>query len=153
MHRIKSDALFIIDGSYLLYRSFFAIKTLHTSSGHPTNATYGFCRAIKKIIDDFSPAYLVVVWDSKVKTFRHEKYPEYKATRQKPPNELFIQKDDIIRFLEQAKVPQITVDTFEGDDVIAGLTKRFHTHQSILVCPDKDMFQLLSEHVLVFDPF
>ncbi len=153
MPEIKKDALFIIDGSYLLYRSYYAIKQLKTSSGIPTQAVYGFCRAIKKIIDDFNPTYLVISWDPKGKTFRHEDYPAYKATRQKPPSDLFEQKEHIIKFLEAVKIAQITVDGYEGDDVIAGIAKQFSQNQIILVCPDKDMYQLLSDQVLIFDPF
>ena len=153
MHRIEKDALFVIDASYLLYRSFYAIKPLHNSAGIPTQATFGFCRAIKKILDDFAPSHLVVVWDSKVKGPRHEKYPAYKANRQKPPNELWVQKDYICRFLEDVKIAQITVDGCEGDDVIGALAEQCASNQVVLVCPDKDMYQLLSEKVLIFDPF
>jgi DNA polymerase I len=89
MPKINKDALFIIDGSYLLYRSFYAIKPLYTSTGIPTQATYGFCRAIKKLLDTYDPEYIAIAWDSRGKTFRSEIYTQYKATRQKPPNELF----------------------------------------------------------------
>jgi DNA polymerase-1 len=153
VHRINKDALFVIDGSYLLYRSFYAIKPLYNASGIPTQAVYGFCRAIKKIIADFAPQYLVVAWDSKVKSFRYETFPAYKATRQKPPSELFIQKEYIISFLDAVKIAQITCDGYEGDDVIASVTKHFPDSQIVLVCPDKDMYQLLSPRVLIFDPF
>lgn len=150
---IEKDALFVIDGSYLLYRSYYAIKQLQTASGIPTQAVYGFCRAIKKIIDDFAPKHLVVAWDSKGKTFRHDQHPTYKATRQKPPSDLFVQKEYIIQFLDTVKIAQINIDGYEGDDVIASLTTHFNKHQAVLVCPDKDMYQLLSAHVLIFDPF
>ncbi len=153
MHHIKKDAIFVVDGSYLLYRSFFAIRPLYNSAGTPTQATFGFCRAIKKIIDTYHPEHLVIVWDSKVKTFRHEQYPAYKATRQKPPNELFVQKEDILRFIDAVKITQIFVDGYEGDDVIAAVAHKFTTHQIILVAADKDMNQLLSERVLILDPF
>ena len=73
MHRIKKDALFVIDGSYLLYRSFYGIKPLYTSTGIPTNATYGFIRAIKKIIDQYAPEQCIVAWDSKGPVHRHTK--------------------------------------------------------------------------------
>jgi DNA polymerase I len=151
--RIKKEALFVIDGSYLLYRSFYAIKPLQNSSGIPTQATYGFCRAIKKLLDSFEPSHMVVVWDSKVKTFRHEMYAEYKATRQKPPSDLFIQKEYIVKFLEALGLAQITVDGYEGDDVIAALVHTHADRQVVLVCPDKDMLQLLAPHLLIFDPF
>ncbi len=153
MHRINKDALFVIDGSYLLYRSFYAIKPLYNASGVPTQAVYGFCRAIKKILADFTPSHLVVAWDGKVKSFRYETFPAYKATRQKPPSELFVQKEYILSFLDAIEVAQITCDGYEGDDIIASLTSHFPDRQTILVCPDKDMYQLLSPSVLIFDPF
>jgi DNA polymerase I len=153
MHRISKDALFIVDGSYLLYRSFYAIRPLYTSTGIPTQATYGFCRAIKKLIDDFGPSHIAIAWDSKGKTFRSEMYTEYKATRQKPPNELFVQKDYIFKFLDAIGVAQIAAEGYEGDDIIAALAQRYKDRQVVLVCPDKDMYQLLSDNLLIFDPF
>lgn len=153
MQAVSSNALFVIDGSYLLYRSFYAIKPLHTSSGMPTQAIYGFCRAIKKILDDFKPEHLVVVWDSKVKSFRHTQYPAYKATRQKPPSDLFEQKEQIIKFLDIVKIAQVTCDGYEADDIIGGLAKEYKKEQLVLVCPDKDMYQLLSPKLIIFDPF
>lgn len=153
VHRIKKDALFIVDGSYLLYRSFYAIKPLYTSSGNPVQAVYGFCRAIKKLIDQFTPSHVIVAWDSKGKSFRSDIYPAYKETRQAPPADLFQQKDHIIKFLELIGLHQIFFQGFEADDIIGGLAQRHKDHQIVLVCPDKDMYQLLSDHVLIFDPF
>src|SRR6266700_3082310 len=98
MHRIEKDALFVIDGSYLLYRSFYAIRPLYNSAGIPTQATFGFCRAIKKLMDTYQPTFMTVVWDSRGKTFRSTVYADYKATRQKPTNALFVQKEYIVKF-------------------------------------------------------
>jgi len=153
VQEIKKDALFVIDGSYLLYRSFYAIRTLYTSSGVPTQATYGFCRAIKKLIDDFNPHYLVVAWDSPGKSFRNHMYAEYKATRQKAPNELAIQKEYIIKFLDAITLAQVAESGYEADDIIAGFAKQHNDRQVVLVCPDKDMYQLLSDNLVIFDPF
>ncbi len=153
MHRISKDALFIVDGSYLLYRSFYAIKPLYTSTGIPTQATYGFCRTIKKLIDTFEPSYIAIAWDSKGKTFRSEMYPAYKATRQKPPSELFVQKEYILKFLNAIGIAQVAEEGYEGDDIIAALAQRYKDRQVVLVCPDKDMYQLLSDNLLIFDPF
>lgn len=153
MHRIKKDALFIIDGSYLLYRSFYAIRPLYTSAGIPTQAVFGFCRAIKKIIDNFNPSSLIVAWDSRGKTFRNDLYAEYKATRQKPPSELFVQKEYIFKFLDTIGVAQIAQENYEADDIIAALAQQYQDQQIVLVCPDKDMYQLLSENFIIFDPF
>ena len=97
MKNKSKNAIFLIDGSALLYRAYYGLKPLHTSKGEPVQAVYGFCRAIKKLIDDFDPKCLVLVWDSKGKTFRSEIFSEYKATRQATPNDLFEQKKKITK--------------------------------------------------------
>lgn len=153
MHKISKDALFIVDGSYLLYRSFYALKPLYTADGTPTQATYGFCRTIKKFIDDFDPQNIIVAWDHKGKTFRSEIYPDYKATRQAPPNELFEQKKDIQQFLDLIGICQISAEGHEADDLIYSLVKDNNDKDIVIVCPDKDLFQLLDKNVVVFDPF
>lgn len=150
---IDPKALFVVDGSYLLYRSFFAMRPLYSSNGTPTQAVYGFCRAIKKLIDDFNLSNIIIAWDSKSKSFRSEIYADYKVTRQKPPSELFVQKDYIFQFLDAIKMARLNVEGYEGDDVIAALAQRYPDRQVVLVCPDKDMYQLLSDRVLIFDPF
>lgn len=154
MHRIKKNALFIIDGSYLLYRSYYAMSPLYTSTGLATQAVYGFCRAIKKVFDTFDLHNAVVVWDTKGKSFRHDLLPEYKATRMAPPSDLHLQKDYIMKFLDLIGVCQIGQVGYEGDDLIAALSKRWHDRQVVIVCADKDMYQLLDgDKVLIFDPF
>lgn len=156
-HDIPKDSLFIVDGSYLLYRSFYALKPLYTADGTPTQAIYGFCRTIKKFIDEFDPQNIVVAWDHKGKTFRSEIYADYKATRQAPPNELFTQKEEIIKFLDLIGICQISVEGYEADDLIYSIVKdnqdKDQEKNIIIVCPDKDLFQLLDKNVLVFDPF
>lgn len=153
MHRIKKDALFLIDGSYLLYRSYYAIRPLQNSKGIPTQATYGFCRTIKKMIDVFDPKSVVLVWDSKGKTFRTEIYQEYKATRQAPPSDLFVQKDYIMKFADLIGLKQIAEPGYEADDLIGSIVKDYKGEQIVIVGPDKDLYQLLSDKVLIFDPF
>jgi DNA polymerase-1 len=153
MHKIPEDALFIVDGSYLLYRSFYALKPLYTSDGVPTQATYGFCRTIKKFIDKFDPTNIIVAWDHKGKTFRSEIYADYKATRQAPPNELFEQKKDIMHFLDLIGINQISVEGYEADDLIYSIVKDYKDKDIVIVCPDKDLFQLLNKNVIIFDPF
>lgn len=153
MQRIKKDAFFVIDGSYLLYRSFFAMKSLYTSTGLGVQAVYGFCRAIRKLIDDFDPSHVIVVWDSKKKGFRHDMYEPYKKTRQKPPSDLFEQKEYILKFLDDIKMAHVTIDGCEADDVIAALAKKYTDRQVAIITADKDLYQLLSENVLILDPF
>ena len=154
MHRIKENALFLIDGSYILYRSYYGLRPLYTFDGTPTQATYGFCRTIKILIDKFDPKNLVLVWDSKGKTFRSEIYEEYKATRQAPPSDLFIQKDQIQEFAQAIGLCQVSQTGYEADDLIASLVKENKKGQSIIVGPDKDLYQLIiDKDVMIYDSF
>ncbi len=151
---ISPQALFLIDGSYLLYRSFFAIKPLHTATGIQTNAVYGFCRAIKKLLDTFAPAYIGVVWDSKGGSFRNQLYPAYKSHREQPPNDLMAQKELIIEFIKTIGIANIAMQGFEADDLLATLARQKLAEQTVIVCADKDMYQLLVDPtVLITDLF
>jgi len=149
---MKKSSIFLIDGSSILYRSYYGIKPLHTSDGIPTQAVYGFCRSIKKLIDDFDPEYIVVVWDSKGKTFRSEIYEEYKATRQAPPSDLFSQKEHIIEFIDLIDLAQISKSGYEADDLIYSIANKQKDKNIVLVSPDKDLFQLISKNLMILDP-
>ncbi|KKP23802.1 MAG: polymerase I protein [candidate division TM6 bacterium GW2011_GWF2_28_16] len=153
MHRLKKDALFLIDGSYILYRSYYGLRPLRTSSGIGVQAVYGFCRTIKNLIERFDPQNFAVVWDSKGKTFRSEIYEQYKATRQAPPSDLFIQKEYITKFLDSINLKQIAKTGYEADDLIGAIAKDYTGEQLVIVGPDKDLYQLLSEKVIIYDPF
>lgn len=150
---IKKDALFILDGSYLLYRSYYGLTPLKTSTGIPTQATYGFCRTLKKMIDQYDPQSFVIVWDSKGPTFRTDIYKEYKATRQAAPSDLQLQKEYIMNILGSMNICQVALSGYEADDLIATIIHHEKKHQIALICPDKDMFQLLHGNMLIIDPF
>ena len=101
-----ADTFLIIDGHALIYRAFHAFpKTLMTNSGQLTNAVYGFTRILLKSIRDFDPEYLVVAFDHKEKTFRHEKFPDYKAHRPPMPEELISQIDIIFNVVKNNEYP------------------------------------------------
>jgi 5'-3' exonuclease len=97
---MQNNTLCLIDGSSLLFRSYYGVRPLHTAKGEPTHAIYGFCRALKKISDDLKPTHMVIVWDTKGPTFRHEQFSEYKATRQAPPSDLLTQKTALASFID-----------------------------------------------------
>ncbi len=147
------NSLHIIDGSSLLYRSYYGVRPLSTSTGIPTHAIYGFCRTLKKITDDLKPEYLIVVWDSKGPTIRHTEYAEYKATRQTPPTDLITQKNAIIEFLTLINVTQLATPGHEADDIIYSLIHEHPTIPTTVITGDKDLHQLLSPTVSIFDPF
>lgn len=152
--KIKKNALFLIDGSYLLYRSYFALPPLHTPEGKPINALFGFCRTLNAMLNLFNPSRIAVVWDSKGGSVqRQEIFPAYKATRQAPPADLHLQKDDIIEFIKIIGMKNVAQSGYEADDLIASIALNNADSQTVIVCADKDMYQLLSDRVLIVDPF
>lgn len=150
---MNNTILCIIDGSSLLFRSYYGVRPLHTSSGKPTHAIYGFCRTLKKIIDSLHPTHIALVWDVKGPTFRHKQYEQYKATRQAPPSDLITQKDAIMQFAELVGVRQVFKQGFEADDLIYSLAKDKLADSVVVITGDKDLHQLLSLGVTIFDPF
>lgn len=147
--------LYILDGSSFLYRSYYALKPLHAPDGSQVQAVYGFARMIKKLIKDFKPDYFVLVWDSKGKTTRHELYPDYKVQRQAPPSDLFEQKVWIQEFAELIGLRQLTITGIEADDLMGSLAQDAVKEgcQAVLVTSDKDMRQIVTDDIVVFDPF
>jgi DNA polymerase I len=151
---IDEKTLFLIDGSSFLYRAYYSMKPLHTPDGKPVQAVYGFCRMLKKLNDKFNLQNMILVWDSRGKTQRHELYSEYKATRQAPPSDLSAQKELIKEFAQLIDLEQIEQPGIEADDLIYSLAKEFSpTYNIVIVSSDKDLYQLLDEKIYVFDPF
>ncbi|MDR3503993.1 MAG: DNA polymerase I [Legionella sp.] len=141
--------LILIDGSSYFFRAFHALPPLTNSKGQPTGAVYGVANMIKKLIKDYQPEELAVVFDAKGKTFRDEWYPEYKANRPPMPQELSSQFQPLIQLLEAMGLPLLIVEGVEADDVIGTLAQQA-TEQGIPVVistGDKDMAQLVNEHI------
>ncbi len=151
--------LFLIDGSSFLYRAYYGLKPLHAPSGMPVQAVFSFCRMIKKMIDTYAPQHIVLVWDSKGKTTRHEIFADYKATRQAPPSDLFDQKEYIVQFADLIGLKQVAQVGVEADDLMYSLAKDWVAQQPdsnvVFVTLDKDMGQALTlnEHVYLLDAF
>jgi DNA polymerase I len=153
---LSSQTLFLIDGSSFLYRAYYAIKPMHTSSGMAIQAVYGFCRMIRKLIKSFNPHYCAVIWDSPGKTERHEIFSGYKATRQTIPSDLIVQKELIKEFISTINLRQIEQPGIEADDLMYSLAldARKAGFTVVIVTSDKDMGQLLTDpQVLLFDTF
>lgn len=150
----SQNTVFLIDGSSFLYRAYYGLRPLHTSQGVPVQAVYSFCRIIKKLIDSFDVKHVVLVWDSKGKTTRHELFPEYKATRQAPPADIFDQKEYISKFAELVGIQQVAQSGLEADDIMYSLAQEYTKmgKRSVFVTSDKDMAQALSDSVIIFDP-
>lgn len=148
--------LFLIDGSSFLYRAYYGTRPLHTSKGEPVNAVYTFCRMIKRLIEKFGPTTIVLVWDSKGPTTRHEMFEEYKATRQAPPSDLFDQKTHIQEFANLIGLHQLARSGYEADDLMYSLAREQggNGKNIIYVTSDKDMGQALDqEHAYLYDFF
>lgn len=151
--------LFLIDGSSFLYRAYYGLKPLHTSSGIAVQAVFSFCRTIKKLIDAYGPQYIALVWDSKGKTTRHEIFADYKATRQAPPSDLFEQKEYIVQFADLIGLKQVVQSGIEADDLMFSLAKDWSEQSSdngvVFITLDKDMGQALTlgEHIYLLDAF
>jgi len=147
--------VFLIDGSSFLYRAYYGLRPLHTPKGVPVQAVYSFCRMIKRLISMFGATHIALVWDSKGKTTRHEMFPEYKATRQAPPSDLFDQKELILQFADTIGLKNIATPGIEADDIMYSLAQELKTNDTtiVLVTSDKDMGQTLDGNIVLFDPF
>ncbi|NOY52530.1 MAG: DNA polymerase I [Deltaproteobacteria bacterium] len=149
----KSETLYLIDGSSYIYRAFYAIRNLSNSQGMPTNAVYGFTRMLMKVIAEKKPDYVAVAFDAKGPTFRHEFYPEYKANRPTMPEELQPQIPYIKRMVEGFAIPSIEREGVEADDLLGTLARIGEEKglEVVLVSGDKDLLQLVTPKVRVYD--
>ena len=151
----EKRSLYLIDGSSYIYRAFYAIGRLTNSKGMPTQAIYGFAQMILKVVRDKSPDHVCVVFDAPGRNFRHEMFEAYKATRQKMPEDLSVQVPYIKDLVRYHGIPQVEMEGFEADDLIALLTRwgTDHDLQVVIVSGDKDLLQLVHEpEVVQWDP-
>src|SRR3989304_4029318 len=143
----KRKKLAIIDGNALVHRAFHALPPLTTKDGVLINAAYGFTSIFLKILEEIKPDYLAVSFDKGKKTFRHEFYKEYKATREKQPDELYNQFPIIKEIVEAFNVPIYEQDGYEADDLIGSICKDKHVDtdaiHSIIVTGDMDILKLV----------
>ncbi len=152
----QTDKIYLIDGSSFLYRAFYGLQPMHTTSGAQIHAVFGFCRMLKKLLDQSQPKYIMLVWDSRGRTERHELYPEYKSTRQIVPSELMQQKDKIMIFADLIGLQQIAQVGIEADDIIYSLAQDYSQtgHEVVVVSSDKDLYQLVRDpKIIVLDLF
>ena len=155
---IRSMArLFLLDGTALAYRSHFALARsgLSRADGRPTGATYGFTMTLRRILEDESPDLVAVALDAPGRTFRHERFESYKATRQKAPDEMVAQLDWIRAVIRAHGVTLFEVKGYEADDVIGTLALEGERrgHDVFIVTADKDFLQLVSERVRLYNVF
>ncbi len=151
---MQKDTLYLLDGTGLCYRSFYAIK-LSTSKGFPTGAVFGLYTTLKKIMKQFSPRYLGVCFDVSRKTVRQEKFEAYKIQRPPAPDEFVAQLFLIRKLVSSLGLQSLEKEGYEADDVIATLTRQAVAEENrvVIVTSDKDMFQLLQlPGVEIYDP-
>lgn len=141
----------IIDGNAILHRAYHALPPFTTKDGTLVNAVYGFATTMLKIFREIDPAYIAVAFDTAAPTFRHKEYKEYKATREKKPEELYRQIDYIKELLSVLNIPYYTADGFEADDIIATLIAKAEGKgtENIIVTGDMDTLQLVGKNTVV----
>ena len=151
-----AQTLYIIDGHSQIFRAYYApFRPLSSPTGEPTKATYVFAQMLLNLIDQERPDYLIMVIDTGSKSvFRTEIYPQYKANRESPPDDFHPQEQRIFRMVRDAGVPLIGIPGYEADDIMATLTCRARERDMdvVLVSKDKDLRQIVSDRVKLFDP-
>lgn len=152
----KNSELYLIDGMALIYRAHFALirQPLFSSSGKPTSAIFGFMNMLLKLINDKNPGKIAIILDSKKPTFRHELFTDYKATREKMPEDLSIQLEPLFEIIKATRIPMIKCPGYEADDIIGTLSKQADELGIVtkIVSGDKDLMQLITDNVFMFTP-
>ena len=142
----KPPRLFLIDGYSNIFRAFYAIRNLSNSRGEPTNAVYGFVQMLRKLLREEAPELVGVALDVG-KTFRNEKFEDYKANRCPMPEDLASQLPWIRKVLEAYRIPILELAGYEADDVLGSLSCRAAEggYDVVLVSADKDLMQLVED--------
>lgn len=146
--------IYIIDGSSYIYRAYHAIVPLSNSKGMPTHAVLGFVNMVRRLVREKQPGHLAIAFDSRGPVFRHQLYQAYKANRPTMPDDLQLQLPFIRRFVEASNILVLEQEGVEADDIIASVVKAFKAsgYRIVLVSGDKDLLQLVDEHVVMWDP-
>lgn len=149
---MNKERAFLIDGSAFCYRAFYAIRSLATRQGQPTNAIYGFVTMLQKLLAEEKPDYLAVSFDVKGETFRKKAYEPYKIHRKPMPDELVSQLPVIKEVLKGYRIPIFEKEGYEADDVLATLSRKLSQEGLLvyIVTGDKDILQLVTDSVFVY---
>lgn len=148
-----TSPLILVDGSSFLYRAYHAVPPLNNAKGEPTNAIYGVSNMLRKLLNDYEPSVMAVVFDSASKTFRHELSKDYKANRTQMPNDLSSQIKPLHTLIRAMGIPLISASAVEADDVLGVLAKYGERkgYNVIIATGDKDMAQLVNEKITLED--
>ncbi|WP_416334482.1 DNA polymerase I [Anaerococcus sp. DFU013_CI05] len=147
-----SKTLMLIDGSSLIFRAFFALPNLTNNDGVMTNGVYGFLTMYQNAFDKYNPDSVLVAFDRSSKTFRHEEFKDYKATRDKMPSELSYQFGILKDILDSMKVAYTDLDGFEADDIVGTYADMGQDagYEVVIITGDRDYLQLVDEHITVY---
>ena len=144
--------LLLVDGHYYLYRSFFAIRGLKNSRGEPTNAIYGFVKALRKMLADVKPDRAAVVWDAGLPARRVELQPAYKQNRSSMPDELRPQEEWLQKNISLLGTQSVELPNTEADDLIASyaIAARNAGAEVVIATNDKDILQLVDDNIHIY---
>jgi DNA polymerase-1 len=152
----KTERLFLLDGMALAYRAYYAFiqRPLTNSKGENTSAVYGFVTFLNRILSQEYPDHIAVVFDTAKPTFRHKAFPEYKATRQKMPEDLSSQIGVLKDVVRAYNIPSIELEGYEADDIMGTLARRAEKENvlTFLVTADKDFMQLVTDKIKIYRP-
>jgi DNA polymerase-1 len=153
---MQDKKLYLLDGMALIYRAHFALSKSprFTSNGLNTSAVFGFANTLLELLRREKPSHIAVVFDTKAPTERHTDFVEYKAHREAMPEDLSAALPYVFQLIEGFKIPVITKDGFEADDIIGTLAKKAEKEGYTVYCmtPDKDFAQLVSENIFIYKP-
>jgi len=146
--------LLIIDGHAFAYRAFYAIRGLTSPSGQPTNAIYGFINMLAKLESQVLPTHAVVVWDGGLDAERVEELVDYKGQRDPMPDDMEVQLDEMVEYLEAEGWASVCDDGVEADDRIGQLARRAEAEgfEVAIASSDKDFLQLINDRVKMWNP-
>ena len=144
--------LLLVDGHYYLYRSYFAIRGLKNSRGEPTNAIYGFVKALRRMIADLQPDYAAVIWDAGLPDRRLQLQPEYKQHRDGMPDELEVQQEPLQRLVPLLGMASLFLENTEADDLIASYVIEAGKEgiECVVATNDKDILQMVRPGVSIY---
>jgi len=148
-----AETLYLIDGSGYIFRAYYALRRLSTSKGQPTNAVFNFATMLLRILKEHEPKHLAIAFDVGGKTFRHSMYDQYKANRSAPPEDLPPQIPLIHRLVDTFRIPKLMVQGVEADDVLATVAEQAKAagYDVVIITGDKDLMQLVDDHVTLLD--
>jgi len=146
--------LLIVDGHHFAYRAFYAIRSMNAPDGFPTNAIYGFIKALERMRERVEPTHIAVIWDGGLDEERIESLEDYKAEREPMPDDMEVQLDGIVQWLESTGIFTWCQDGVEADDVIGTLAWQAEADgfTVVIASSDKDFFQLINPNISVLNP-